>query len=153
MSFLHFIFSDAKKYWQKLFHEYCITDLSLYKANKVAMRFQTEAEVKAEGVAEDLLPHKEFDGNRPTNVLMTQKLDPRTLGKLVALYEHKVFTQGTIWGINSFDQWGVELGKVLAKKIIPQLTQKDAVKDHDSSTWRSSSFAGAVETAPSRWST
>ena len=95
---------------------------------------KTEAEVKAEGVAEDLLPHKEFDGNRPTNVLMTQKLDPRTLGKLVALYEHKVFTQGTIWGINSFDQWGVELGKVLAKKIIPQLTQNDAVTDHDSST-------------------
>ena len=95
---------------------------------------KTEAEVKAEGVAEDLLPHKEFDGNRPTNVLMTQKLDPRTLGKLVALYEHKVFTQGTIWGINSFDQWGVELGKVLAKNIIPQLTQNDPVTDHDSST-------------------
>jgi len=95
---------------------------------------KTEAEVKAEGVADDLLPHKEFDGNRPTNVLMTQKLDPKTLGRLVALYEHKVFTQGTIWGINSFDQWGVELGKVLAKKIIPQLTQTDAVTDHDSST-------------------
>ena len=95
---------------------------------------KTEAEVKAEGVADALLPHKEFDGNRPTNVLMTQKLDPRTLGRLVALYEHKVFTQGTIWGINSFDQWGVELGKVLAKKIIPQLTQSEAVTDHDSST-------------------
>ncbi|HAW95395.1 MAG TPA: glucose-6-phosphate isomerase [Phycisphaerales bacterium] len=95
---------------------------------------KTEAEVRAEGVADALLPHKEFDGNRPTNVLMTQKLDPRTLGRLVALYEHKVFTQGTIWGINSFDQWGVELGKVLAKKIIPQLTQSDTVTDHDSST-------------------
>ena len=95
---------------------------------------KTEAEVKAEGVADALLPHKEFDGNRPTNVMMTQKLDPRTLGRLVALYEHKVFTQGTIWGINSFDQWGVELGKVLAKKIIPQLTQSEAVTDHDSST-------------------
>ena len=95
---------------------------------------KTEAEVKAEGVADDLLPHKEFDGNRPTNVVMTQKLDPRTLGRLVALYEHKVFTQGTIWGVNSFDQWGVELGKVLAKKIIPQLTQNEPVTDHDSST-------------------
>lgn len=95
---------------------------------------KTEAEVKAEGVPDELLAHKEFDGNRPTNVIMTQKLDPRTLGRLVALYEHKVFTQGTIWGINSFDQWGVELGKVLAKKIIPQLTQVDDVTDHDSST-------------------
>jgi glucose-6-phosphate isomerase len=65
---------------------------------------------------------------------MTQKLDPKTLGRLVALYEHKVFTQGTIWGINSFDQWGVELGKVLAKKIIPELSQSETVTDHDSST-------------------
>ena len=95
---------------------------------------KTEAEVKAEGVADALLPHKEFDGNRPTNVIMTQKLDPKTLGRLVALYEHKVFTQGTIWGINSFDQWGVELGKVLAKKIIPELSQSEPVTDHDSST-------------------
>ena len=95
---------------------------------------KTEAEVKAEGVADALLPHKEFDGNRPTNVIMTQKLDPKTLGRLVALYEHKVFTQGTIWGINSFDQWGVELGKVLAKKIIPELSQSETVTDHDSST-------------------
>ena len=69
-----------------------------------------------------------------SNVIMAQKLDPRTLGRLVALYEHKVFTQGTVWNINSFDQWGVELGKVLAKKIIPELTQKEAVTDHDSST-------------------
>ena len=95
---------------------------------------KTEAEVKAEGVPDRLLPHKEFDGNRPSNVIMTQRLDPRTLGRLVALYEHKVFTQGTIWGINSFDQWGVELGKVLAKNIIPELTQKQDVTDHDSST-------------------
>ena len=95
---------------------------------------KTEAEVRAEGVADALLPHKEFDGNRPTNVLMAQKLDPATLGRLIALYEHKVFTQGTIWGINSFDQWGVELGKVLAKKIIPQLSQTEPVTDHDSST-------------------
>ncbi|MEC9234113.1 MAG: glucose-6-phosphate isomerase, partial [Planctomycetota bacterium] len=95
---------------------------------------KTEAQVKAEGVADQLLPHKEFDGNRMSNVIMTQKLDPRTLGRLVALYEHKVFTQGTIWNINSFDQWGVELGKVLAKNIIPQLSQSEAVTDHDSST-------------------
>jgi glucose-6-phosphate isomerase len=95
---------------------------------------KTEAEVKAEGVADALLPHKEFDGNRPTNVIMTQKLDPKTLGRLVALYEHKVFTQGTIWGINSFDQWGVELGKVLAKNIIPELSQSETVTNHDSST-------------------
>ena len=95
---------------------------------------KTEAQVSAEGVPDELLPHKEFDGNRMSNVIMTQKLDPRTLGRLVALYEHKVFTQGTIWNINSFDQWGVELGKVLAKNIIPQLSQSEEVTDHDSST-------------------
>jgi glucose-6-phosphate isomerase len=94
---------------------------------------KTEAEVRAEGVAEDLVPHKEFDGNRPSNVICAERLDPATLGKLVALYEHSVFTQGTIWGINSFDQWGVELGKVLAKRIVPEL-QGEAELGHDSST-------------------
>jgi glucose-6-phosphate isomerase len=94
---------------------------------------KTEDEVRGEGVAEDLAPHKEFDGNRPTNVILAERLDPATLGKLVALYEHSVFTQGAIWGINSFDQWGVELGKVLAKRIIPEL-QGDGGLDHDSST-------------------
>jgi glucose-6-phosphate isomerase len=78
-------------------------------------------------------PYRVFDGNRPTNVIMAQKLSPKTLGSLVALYEHSVFTQGTIWGIDSFDQWGVELGKVLAKAIIPEL-QGDAELAHDSST-------------------
>ena len=78
-------------------------------------------------------PYRNFEGNRPTNVIMARRLDPRTLGKLVALYEHSVFTQGTIWGINSFDQWGVELGKVLAKAIIPEL-QGDGELEHDSST-------------------
>jgi glucose-6-phosphate isomerase len=94
---------------------------------------KTEDEVRAEGVPEALVPHKEFDGNRPTNVILAERLDPRTLGRLVALYEHSVFTQGTIWGINSFDQWGVELGKVLAKRIIPELTGADEL-GHDSST-------------------
>ena len=74
-----------------------------------------------------------FEGNRPTNTILAQRLDPRTLGSLVALYEHSAFTQGTIWGINSFDQWGVELGKVLAKRIIPEL-QGDGELAHDSST-------------------
>jgi glucose-6-phosphate isomerase len=78
-------------------------------------------------------PYRVFTGNRPTNVIMARRLDPRTLGKLVALYEHSVFTQGTIWGIDSFDQWGVELGKVLAKAIIPEL-QGDVALAHDSST-------------------
>ena len=94
---------------------------------------KTEAEVRAEGVPEELVPHKEFDGNRPSNVICAEQLDPATLGKLVALYEHSVFTQGTIWGINSFDQWGVELGKVLAERIIPEL-QGEGEPSHDSST-------------------
>ncbi|HKJ36857.1 MAG TPA: glucose-6-phosphate isomerase [Solirubrobacterales bacterium] len=96
---------------------------------------KTEDEVRAEGVPPELVPHKEFDGNRPSNVICAERLDPATLGKLVALYEHSVFTQGAIWGINSFDQWGVELGKVLAKRIIPEL-ESDSELDHDSSTNR-----------------
>ncbi len=73
------------------------------------------------GDAGGVVPHRVFEGNRPTNTILAERLDPETLGKLVALYEHSVFTQGAIWGINSFDQWGVELGKVLAKAIIPEL--------------------------------
>jgi len=78
-------------------------------------------------------PHREFPGNRPTNTILARRLDPATLGSLVALYEHSVFTQGAVWGIDSFDQWGVELGKVLAKRIVPEL-QNDTELDHDSST-------------------
>jgi glucose-6-phosphate isomerase len=96
---------------------------------------KTADEVRAEGVPEELVPHKEFDGNRPTNVILAQRLSPETLGSLVALYEHSVFTQGTVWGINSFDQWGVELGKVLAKRIIPELqAAEEPDLEHDSST-------------------
>jgi glucose-6-phosphate isomerase len=83
---------------------------------------------------EALVPQKTFAGNRPTNSILFQKLTPRTLGMLIALYEHKIFTQGVIWGVNSFDQWGVELGKQLAKAILPELTQKGDIASHDSST-------------------
>jgi len=96
---------------------------------------KTAEEVRAEGVAEDLVPHRTFEGNRPSNLLFLDRLTPAALGKLVALYEHAVFTQGVIWNIDSFDQWGVELGKVLAKRIIPELEGKDEPKlGHDSST-------------------
>ena len=96
---------------------------------------KTAEEVRAEGVEERLVPHKTFEGNRPTSVLMADRLDPATLGKLVALYEHSVFTQGTIWGVDSFDQWGVELGKTLAKRIVPELQSSDDPDlAHDSST-------------------
>ena len=96
---------------------------------------RTAEEVRAEGVSERLVPHKSFEGNRPSNVIMAERLDPATLGKLVALYEHSVFTQGTIWGIDSFDQWGVELGKTLAKRIVPELTAAaEPELGHDSST-------------------
>jgi len=81
------------------------------------------------------VPHRTFEGNRPSNLFLLDSLTPDALGKLVALYEHAVFTQGVIWGIDSFDQWGVELGKVLAKKIIPELESTDEPKlAHDSST-------------------
>ena len=96
---------------------------------------KTEGEVRAEGTAEEIVPHRVMEGNRPTNVLLADVLTPRLLGSLVALYEHSVFTQGTIWSIDSFDQWGVELGKVLAKQIIPELeSDSDPELSHDSST-------------------
>ena len=96
---------------------------------------KTAAEVKAEGTPDWLVPHRLFEGNRPSNVLLLEALTPAALGKLVALYEHSVFTQGTIWQIDSFDQWGVELGKALAQRIIPQLeTPTEPKLEHDSST-------------------
>jgi glucose-6-phosphate isomerase len=96
---------------------------------------KTPEQVKAEGTPDWLVPHRVFEGNRPSNVLLAEKLTPETLGKLVALYEHSVFTQGTVWQIDSFDQWGVELGKVLAQKIIAEIEAPgDAGLQHDPST-------------------
>jgi glucose-6-phosphate isomerase len=96
---------------------------------------KTSDEVKAEGTPDWLVPHRVFEGNRPSNMILAESLTPETLGKLVALYEHSVFTQGTIWNIDSFDQWGVELGKVLAQRIIPELeSDADPKLNHDSST-------------------
>jgi len=96
---------------------------------------KTPEQVKAEGTPDWLVPHRVFEGNRPSNTILASRLTPETLGKLVALYEHSVFTQGTIWQINSFDQWGVELGKVLAQRIIPELeSQTEPALGHDSST-------------------
>jgi glucose-6-phosphate isomerase len=96
---------------------------------------KTAEEVKAEGTADWLVPHRVFEGNRPSNTILAQRLSPETLGKFVALYEHAVFTQGVIWKIDSFDQWGVELGKVLAQRIIPELeSPTEPPLKHDSST-------------------
>ncbi len=96
---------------------------------------KTEAEVRTEGAPDWLAPHKSFEGNRPTNTLLVERLTPQTLGALVALYEHVVFTQGAIWNIDSFDQWGVELGKVLAQRTIPELESAgEPALQHDSST-------------------
>jgi glucose-6-phosphate isomerase len=96
---------------------------------------KTPEQVKAEGTPDWLVPHRVFEGNRPSNTIVADRLTPETLGKLVALYEHSVFTQGTIWNIDSFDQWGVELGKVLAQRIIPELENSaEPVLNHDSST-------------------
>jgi glucose-6-phosphate isomerase len=96
---------------------------------------KTAEQVRAEGTAEEVVPHRVMEGNRPSNTILAERLTPESLGALVALYEHSVFTQGAIWGIDSFDQWGVELGKVLAKAIIPELESADEPQlDHDSST-------------------
>jgi glucose-6-phosphate isomerase len=110
--------------------------LSNVFAQAEALAFgRTEEEVREEGTPEAIVPHKVMEGNRPTNTILAQRLTPRILGALVALYEHSVFTQGVIWDIDSFDQWGVELGKVLAGRIIPEL-KSEAEPDlaHDSST-------------------
>jgi glucose-6-phosphate isomerase len=105
-------------------------------AQSEALAFgKTAEQVKAEGTPDWLVPHRVFEGNRPTNTILADQLTPETLGKLVALYEHSVFTQGVIWNIDSFDQWGVELGKVLAQRIIPELDSgSQPVLQHDSST-------------------
>lgn len=115
---------------------------NFFAQSEALMRGKTEAEVRTElatqGLAQEeiekLGPHKIFEGNRPSNSILLQRLDPRTLGALIALYEHKVFVQGTIWNINSYDQWGVELGKQLAKKIEQQLTAPGPVCGHNAST-------------------
>src|SRR5215475_13932670 len=105
-------------------------------AQSEALAFgKTHEQVKAEGTPDWIVPHRVFEGNRPSNTIFAERLSPETLGKLVALYEHAVFTQGTIWQIDSFDQWGVELGKVLAQRIIPELESVAEPKlNHDSST-------------------
>ena len=105
-------------------------------AQSEALAFgRTAEQVKAEGTQDWLVPHRVFEGNRPSNTILAERLDPQTLGKLIALYEHSVFTQGVIWNIDSFDQWGVELGKVLAQRIIPELENPvEPVLNHDSST-------------------
>jgi glucose-6-phosphate isomerase len=110
--------------------------LSNVFAQAEALAFgKTAEEVKAEGTPDWLVPHRLFEGNRPSNVVMVDRLTPQALGKLVALYEHCVFTQGAIWNIDSFDQWGVELGKALAQRIIPQLeSATEPALEHDSST-------------------
>jgi glucose-6-phosphate isomerase len=96
---------------------------------------KSAAEVRAEGTPESLVPHRTFAGNRPSNVLLAERLTPATLGALVALYEHSVFTQGSLWRINPFDQWGVELGKALAQRIVPELSDgAEPELGHDSST-------------------
>ncbi len=114
-------------------HDYLVANVL---AQSEALAFgKTAEEVAAEGCPAELVPHRVFEGNRPSNTIMADRLTPEVLGKLVALYEHSVFTQGVIWQIDSFDQWGVELGKVLAKRIIPELqSESEPALAHDSST-------------------
>ena len=110
--------------------------MSNFFAQTEALAFgKTSQELASEGCKPELIPHRTFPGNRPTNTLLIEKLTPSTLGSLIALYEHKVFVQGVVWDINSFDQWGVELGKVLANRIVPELeSAKEPELSHDSST-------------------
>ena len=107
---------------------------NFFAQTEALMNGKTKQELKAEGVPEKLIPFKEFDGNKPTNSFLITKITPFTLGELIALYEHKIFVQGVIWNIYSFDQWGVELGKKLAKNILPELENYEKITSHDSST-------------------
>ena len=115
---------------------------NFFAQTEALLQGKTAAEVEAElvksGLATDeiaqLLPHKVFSGNRPTNSILFRELTPETLGSLIAIYEHKIYVQSVIWNINAFDQWGVELGKQLANKILPELKNDDKVESHDSST-------------------
>jgi glucose-6-phosphate isomerase len=123
-------------------HHHTLLLSNFFAQSEALMKGKTEAEARREledsgrrgRQLEDLLPHKVFEGNRPTNSIMFRKLTPRTLGSLIAMYEQKIFVQGVIWNINSFDQWGVELGKQLARVILPELTVPKAVTGHDAST-------------------
>jgi glucose-6-phosphate isomerase len=109
--------------------------MSNFFAQTEALAFgKTAAALRAEGVAEALIPHKTFSGNRPSNSILLRELTPHSLGQLIAAYEHKIFTQGIVWNVFSFDQWGVELGKVLAKAILPELEGRPRPEAHDSST-------------------
>jgi glucose-6-phosphate isomerase len=107
---------------------------NFFAQTEALMNGKSKEEVIAEGVKEELIPYKVFEGNRPTNSILVKQITPFTLGELVALYEHKIFVQGVIWNIYSFDQWGVELGKQLANKILPELESDTVVTSHDAST-------------------
>jgi glucose-6-phosphate isomerase len=107
---------------------------NFFAQTEALMNGKTVAELEAEKVPPALIPYKGFSGNRPTNSFLLKEITPYSLGELIALYEHKIFVQGVIWDIFSFDQWGVELGKALAGKILPELVNADEVRSHDSST-------------------
>ena len=116
-------------------HHHDMLQANVFAQTEALAFGKTPEQVKAEGTPDWLVPHRVFEGNRPSNTILADRLTPETLGKLVALYEHSVFTQGTIWQINSFDQWGVELGKVLAQRIIPEVESRtEPALAHDSST-------------------
>ncbi|MEO6136943.1 MAG: glucose-6-phosphate isomerase [Ginsengibacter sp.] len=107
---------------------------NFFAQTEALMNGKSREELREENVPEELIPFKEFEGNKPTNSFLINKITPFTLGELIAMYEHKIFVQGVIWNIYSFDQWGVELGKQLAKKILPELENTEKIKSHDSST-------------------
>lgn len=107
---------------------------NFFAQSEALMVGKTSDEVKAEGAPDNLIPHKTFLGNRPTTSILADQITPAALGALIVYYEHLTFTEGAIWNINSFDQWGVELGKVLAKKILAELDQSGENSHHDAST-------------------
>ena len=119
---------------QSIHRRQCGRILCVFAQTEALAFGKTADECRREGVSEELVPFKTFEGNRPTNTLLCEQLTPETLGALIALYEHKVFVQGVVWNIYSYDQWGVQLGKVLAKGVLADLTADKPSMAHDQST-------------------
>ena len=134
IAFVQNVNDDGEQHKILLSNFFAQTEALMKGKNADEVIDELKKEGKTENEIEQLLPHKIFTGNKPTNTIFIEKLTPKTLGMLIAMYEHKVFVQGAIWDVNQFDQWGVELGKQLAKKILPELDSKDTVSTHDAST-------------------
>ena len=134
ISYIHNLEDDGEQHNILLSNFFAQTEALMKGKTEDEVRNELKKEGKTDEQINNLLLHKVFEGNKPTNTILIDKLTPHSLGMLIAMYEHKVFVQGAIWNVNQFDQWGVELGKQLAKNILSELTSADVITNHDAST-------------------